>query len=115
MNWGCAHRLSADGCVRGSEKRLTDRNVTMTKDKLEQLDILLQKRGVLRNETEALERVLAENPDDLYFNIYKGVWTDKGFLHSCKDWYGYLHEALKKMCVNRKKELAEIQKQIDEL
>lgn len=87
----------------------------MTKDKLEQLDILLQKRGVLRNETDALERVLAENPDDLYFNIYKGEWTDKGFLHSCKDRYGYLHEALKKMCINKKQELAEIQKQIDEL
>lgn len=115
MNWACVLRLSVDGCDRGLVWKQTDNNGTMTKEKIEQLDILLQKRGVLRNETDALERVLAENPDDLYFNIYKGEWTDKGFLHSCKDWYGYLHEALKKMCINKKQELAEIQKQIDEL
>jgi hypothetical protein len=88
----------------------------MTEEKIQQLETLLNKREILQNEIEVFDRMLKENKEDLGYQVFDWKGGNKdSCIHIIKDHYGYINEAMWKIQARYRRELAEVQKAIDEL
>ena len=88
----------------------------MTEEKIQQLETLLNKREILQNEIEVFGRMLKENKEDLGYQVFDWNSGNKdSCIHIIKDHYGYFNEAMWKIQASYRRELAEVQKAIDEL
>ena len=88
----------------------------MTEEKIAELQALLSRRTVLENEIEAFDRVFKEDRENLGFTIHDArASQNTSCLHFIKDHYGYMSEALWKIYVEYKNELADINKKIEDL
>jgi hypothetical protein len=88
----------------------------MTEEKIQQLETLLNRREILQNEIEVFSRMLRENKEDLGYKVFDwNSGSKETCIHIIKDHYGYINEAMWKIQARYRRELAEVQKAIDEL
>lgn len=86
----------------------------MTEERIKELQELVHRRECLRNEIEALQNVLKMEQDALGYSIQDTrVKQEYSYIHFIKDHFGYLNEAISKMCARYRQELAEVQKAIE--
>ena len=85
----------------------------MTEEKIKELQELLHRREVLKNEIEKFDELFFVGRENIGYEIvdtrsYKG----KNYIHFIKDHHGYLAEALRKIYDEYLMEMKKIQEEI---
>lgn len=85
----------------------------MTEEKIKELQELLHRREVLKNEIEKFDELSYIGCENLGYNIVDTRASEgKNYLHFIKDRHGYLAEALRKIYDEYLKEMKKIQENI---
>ena len=87
----------------------------MTEGKIKRLQSLLQTREQLRNEIEKFDEIFKLPEGELYFDICLQRSPRNTVLHIIKDHGGKIMGALKRIYETFKADLAEVQKEIDNM
>ena len=87
----------------------------MKEEQIAELEKLVRRRSVLRNEAEMLNKIFEIGKENIGFELQDlRQKKDYSYLHFLKDHFGFFDEALRKIYQRIKEELNEVQKKIDE-
>lgn len=87
----------------------------MKEQQINELQELVSKRSVLRNEIKMLNEVFETGKENIGFELRDlRRPKDYSYLHFLKDHYGFFDEALRKTYQRIKEELNDVQQKIDE-
>lgn len=88
----------------------------MTEERIEELNDLLRRREILKNEIEAFDTVFKLDKMSLIFYVKQDTSAKENFpLIYQRDHLGYFDEALLKIYTKMKQELVSVQKAIEEI